>query len=202
MKKPHHFKGVLVIGMVVIVVTYIVFGLLGYLVYGDGICPSITLNLTTTTRVVAKTCVSLSLSHTLINSNFHRVFLIVVLYYAYVIFASFMLQFYVPMDFLEIPFFRLTRIEQWTDRILYSNPRLHKPVTWILHTIFRTVVVLIIGSTYERIARVMFSLQHTQRDMNVYRQSNVNTHKVLYTLSLSCPVPVLVLIIICRYIHC
>ena len=123
---------------------------------------------------------SLSHSHTLINSNFHRVFLIVVLYYAYVIFASFMLQFYVPMDFLEIPFFRLTRIEQWTDRILYSNPRLHKPVTWILHTIFRTVVVLIIGSTYECIARVMFSLQHTQNSFLPCPCSCIDHHRYIH----------------------
>ena len=55
MEKPHHFKKIVVLGMVVIVATYIVFGLLGYLVYGDGICPSITLNLQSPARVAANT---------------------------------------------------------------------------------------------------------------------------------------------------
>ncbi|CAI8057910.1 Proton-coupled amino acid transporter 1 [Geodia barretti] len=128
MEKPHHFKKIVVLGMVVIVATYIVFGLLGYLVYGDGICPSITLNLQSPARVAANT-----------------IFTIVVLYYAYAIFASYMLQFYVPMDFLEIPFFRLIRAESYIDRLFYSHPRLHTPVKWILRTVFRTVIVSITG---------------------------------------------------------
>lgn len=55
MQKPHHFKRILILGMAVIVGIYILFGLLGYLVYGEGICPSITLNLQSPTRVAANT---------------------------------------------------------------------------------------------------------------------------------------------------
>ena len=55
MRKPHHFKRIIILGMAIVVGTYIIFGLLGYLVYGDNICPSITLNLRSPTRVAANT---------------------------------------------------------------------------------------------------------------------------------------------------
>ena len=74
-----------------------------------------------------------------------RVFVIVVFYYGYVTFASFMIQFYVPMDFLETPFFKLIQLEPFVDFLLYSRPHLHGPVNWILRTAFRTIIVLIIG---------------------------------------------------------
>jgi proton-coupled amino acid transporter len=125
MRKPHHFQQIIILGMIVIVSIYILFGLLGYLVYGDDICPSITLNLTST-RIAAKT-----------------VFIIAVLYYGYAIFASFMLQFYVPMDFLEVPFFKLIRMERVIDYLFYSRPHWHGPVKWTLHTLFRTTLVLV-----------------------------------------------------------
>ena len=54
MKKPHHFRRIVILGMIVIVSIYTTFGLLGYLVYGDRICSSITLSLSST-RMVAKT---------------------------------------------------------------------------------------------------------------------------------------------------
>ena len=65
MKNPHHFKSVLIAGMGVVIGTYILFGLLGYLVYGSDICASITLNLRSPTRMAANTSVPLthSLTH-------------------------------------------------------------------------------------------------------------------------------------------
>ena len=54
MRKPHHFHRIIILGMIVIVSTYILFGLLGYLVYGDDICPSVTLNLFSL-RILART---------------------------------------------------------------------------------------------------------------------------------------------------
>ena len=60
MKNPHHFKRIIILGMAVIVSTYSVFGCLGYLVYGSDICPSITLNLTST-RIIANTSVNRAL---------------------------------------------------------------------------------------------------------------------------------------------
>lgn len=45
MKKPQHFKAVLYTGMVITVFLYVSVGTMGYIVYGDGIQPSITLNL-------------------------------------------------------------------------------------------------------------------------------------------------------------
>ena len=45
MKNPHNFQTIVIIGIGTIVTIYVLFGLLGYLVYGDDICPSITFNL-------------------------------------------------------------------------------------------------------------------------------------------------------------
>ena len=56
MKNPHHFKQIVISGMMLIISIYVLFGLLGYLVYGSDICPSITLNLGSA-RVAAKTWV-------------------------------------------------------------------------------------------------------------------------------------------------
>lgn len=86
--------------------------------------------------------------HLSLSLSMYRVFIIVVLYYGYVVFASFMLQFYVPMDFLEIPFFKLIRLDSKIDRLSYSHPHLHGPAKWIAHTIFRTTIVLITGMLY------------------------------------------------------
>ena len=73
-----------------------------------------------------------------------RVFLIVRLLYAYIIFASFLLQFYVPMDFLEPPFLRLlSRLPFNWWKLCYL--RHQDKLDTLFQTIFRTVIVLIIG---------------------------------------------------------
>lgn len=78
----------------------------------------------------------------------YRVFIIVQLYYAYVIFASYMLQFYVPMDFLEIPFFKLIRLEHHIDKLMYYRPQLHGPAYWLAQIVFRTILVSVTGNGY------------------------------------------------------
>ncbi len=45
MKKPKHFKRILFTGMTVVISLYLFVGMLGYVVYGDNIEASITLNL-------------------------------------------------------------------------------------------------------------------------------------------------------------
>ena len=45
MKIPAHAKRVVYTGMLTVTILYSAFGLIGYLVYGDDIQPSITLNL-------------------------------------------------------------------------------------------------------------------------------------------------------------
>ena len=53
MKQPSHAKAVLYVGMGIITVLNAGFGLLGYLVYGDDIQGSITLNLCGTNAITA-----------------------------------------------------------------------------------------------------------------------------------------------------
>ncbi len=53
MKKSSHAKPVISSAMVVVVLLYLSFGTLGYMVYGDDIKPSITLNLESKTRIWA-----------------------------------------------------------------------------------------------------------------------------------------------------
>ena len=68
--------------------------------------------------------------------------MIVKLYFAYAIFASFLLQFYVPMDFLEPPLFELIKVDRW---MLYYFPRRHALLKTVIQFTFRSVIVIIIG---------------------------------------------------------
>jgi len=75
MKEPDHFKSVLNWGMIIVTALYILLGVIGYVTFGDSICGSITLNLPETSLYVAAKIM-----------------------YIFVIFVSFGLQFYVPID--------------------------------------------------------------------------------------------------------
>ncbi|XP_065886087.1 proton-coupled amino acid transporter 1-like [Dysidea avara] len=87
-KNPIHFPKVVYLGMGVITSLYTVFGALGYLAFGDDIDASITLNLPG-------------------DKHLHSVvYHIVKLYFSYAIFVTLLVQFYVPMDFLEPPLIR------------------------------------------------------------------------------------------------
>lgn len=72
----------------------------------------------------------------------HRVLLIVRLFFCFVVFVSFMLQFYVPMDFLEpIVYEKILKLYILEHRF----PRHHRVLRLLIETVFRVSVVLIIG---------------------------------------------------------
>ena len=53
-----------------------------------------------------------------------------------------MLQFYVPMDFLEpIVYDRILRL----DRLTYYYPRCHGVLRMLAESVFRVIIVLLIG---------------------------------------------------------
>ncbi len=85
------------------------------------------------------------LSHLLFIVPTCRAFLIAKLFYAYAIFASFMLQFYVPMDFLEPP---VTKGIDWLKEkfyLVYRYPNHHQLLNTALLLVFRTSLVLLVG---------------------------------------------------------
>ena len=69
------------------------------------------------------------------------VFSMVKLYYAYVVFASYMIQLYVPIVILESPVYRKLRLYRLEER----SPRIGKHLFLIFQLIFRTLVVLMTG---------------------------------------------------------
>ena len=74
---------------------------------------------------------------------FHRLFLLVKLFFSYIIFVAFMLQFYVPMDFLEpIVYHKLLKV----DHLTYRFPRCHGFIQGLIQNGFRVVIVLLIGT--------------------------------------------------------
>ena len=75
----------------------------------------------------------------------HRAFLVAKLYFAYAIFASFMLQFYVPMDFLEPPLNRIINRLKERHYLVYRFPAHHNWLNTVLLLVFRTLVILVIG---------------------------------------------------------
>ena len=78
-------------------------------------------------------------THTHTHTPSNRLFLIVKLYYAYAIFATYMVQFYVPMDFLEPPLIE-------TVHCLF--PHHHARIECPVKIIFRTFVVAITGEFF------------------------------------------------------
>ena len=75
----------------------------------------------------------------------HRAFLVAKLYFAFAIFALFVLQFYVPMDFLEPPLNRIINRLKERYYLVYRFPEHHNRLNTVLLLIFRTLVVLVIG---------------------------------------------------------
>jgi hypothetical protein len=63
------------------------------------------------------------------------------LYYAYAIFAGYLVQFYVPMDFLEVPLYSRLRLHH----LEYRFPHRRHWVFAIFQLLFRLIVVLITG---------------------------------------------------------
>lgn len=78
-------------------------------------------------------------------ASFYRAFLVAKLYFAYAIFASFMLQFYVPMDFLEPPLNRIINMLKERYLLVYRFPEHHNILNTVLLLVFRTLIVLVIG---------------------------------------------------------
>lgn len=122
MKKPEHAVSVLVIGMTMVVVLYTTFGVLGYLTFGNDIEASITLNLASD-NIVEKIFFSLAK-----------------LYYAYAVFAGYLVQFYVPMDFLEVPIYSKLKI---CNKLEYKYPHRRQWFFFSFQIVFRTIIVLI-----------------------------------------------------------
>ena len=84
---------------------------------------------------------SLSLSHAHTHTHMHSFFNIAKLFYSYAILSSFLLQFYVPMDFLEPPLYDKMRL----DQLMYYFPRHHNKVRFFVQILFRTLLVLFTG---------------------------------------------------------
>ena len=70
-----------------------------------------------------------------------RFFFLAKLYYAYAIFAGYLLQFYVPMDFLETPLYSRLRLHT----LEYKYPRQRHRIFPFFQILFRVVVVIITG---------------------------------------------------------
>ena len=73
-------------------------------------------------------------------NDHYRLFMIARIFYSYVIFATFLLQFYVPMDFMEPPVNK--GIEQLKEKFHWKSDN----VNVIVLSAFRTVIVLLIGT--------------------------------------------------------
>ena len=67
-----------------------------------------------------------------------RVFLITKLLFVCSIFVSFLLQFYVPMDFLEPQIVRM-------NYLVYKYPLRHEAIKTAIQLTFRTILVLVTG---------------------------------------------------------
>ena len=71
----------------------------------------------------------------------HRLFLLTKLLFAYSVFSSFLVQFYVPMDFLEPYVYQIVR----TNYLVYKYPRHHEAIKTAIQLTFRTILVLVTG---------------------------------------------------------
>ncbi len=81
----------------------------------------------------------------ILSVSFYRAFLIAKMFYVYAVFASFMLQFYVPMDFLEPPVNRAINYLKEKCLLVYRLPQHHEQLNTFLLMLFRATIVLIIG---------------------------------------------------------
>lgn len=121
MKTPSHFNRIGWIAMSIVISLYSVFGSLGYLAYGTVLKGSITLNL---------------------ESNITAMkifFLLTKLFYSYAIFATYMVQFYVPMDFMEPVLHKCLNLHKLKNRF----PTHHSAIKMAAENAFRAVVVMI-----------------------------------------------------------
>jgi proton-coupled amino acid transporter len=121
MRRPEHAVSVVIVGMTMVVLLYVCFGVLGYLAFGAKIQASVTFNLSSD------------------NSVEKIFFSLAKLYYAYAIFAGYLVQFYVPMDFLEVPLYSRLRLHH----LEYRFPHRRHWVFAIFQLLFRLIVVLI-----------------------------------------------------------
>ena len=84
------------------------------------------------------------LCHHLFDTHIYSFFLVAKLLYSYATLASFPLQFYVPMDFLEPPIYEKMKLGQ----LMYYFPRHHNKVKIIVQLVFRTSIVLLTGECF------------------------------------------------------
>jgi proton-coupled amino acid transporter len=123
MTNPHHAQRVIYFGMTIVTFMYSSFGLLGYLTFGNSILASITLNLCADDYGAA------------------ILFLMTKILFGYSIFISYLLQFYVPMDFIEPQISNLLKL----DKLEYKFPSFHKVLKMLVKCGFRTAIVFIIA---------------------------------------------------------
>ena len=68
--------------------------------------------------------------------------MLVRLFFSYIVFVSFMIMFYVPMDFLEpVVYNKILKL----DHLTYRFPRCHGLVKMLAQSIFRVTLVLLVG---------------------------------------------------------
>ena len=72
-----------------------------------------------------------------------RVFLLTKILFAYSIFISYLLQFYVPLDFLEPHLFKAIRLERFKNKFASGTER--KVIHTVAQLALRTVIVLMTG---------------------------------------------------------
>ena len=71
----------------------------------------------------------------------YSMYIIAKIFFAYATLASFLLQFYVPMDFLEPPLYEKMKLGQ----LMYYFPRHHGKVKLLVQICFRTSLVVLTG---------------------------------------------------------
>jgi proton-coupled amino acid transporter len=121
MKNPGHAKYIIYISMSIVVSIYILFGLLGYLAFGNDLHDSVTFNL----------CPE--------NAFMAIIFALVNIFFGYSVFASYLVQFYVPLDFLQ-PLL-IGRLKFSTPK--YKDTVIHKSIITISNILLRTILVVI-----------------------------------------------------------
>jgi proton-coupled amino acid transporter len=124
MKNPKNISYVIYSAMTCIVSLYASFSIIGYLVYGNNLQSSVTLNLCARDPITA------------------FFFVLAKLLYGVAIFTSFLLQFYVPMDFIEPPLYAKLKL----DYLTYKFPKFHGVIQTTIKLGFRTILVLFTGN--------------------------------------------------------
>ncbi|KAI6646920.1 Proton-coupled amino acid transporter 1-like [Oopsacas minuta] len=89
MANPKFFQPILWLGMLMIISSYAILGLLGYFAFGDNLADVVSLNFPKA-----------------LTSPIYVLYSIAILYLIFGIFSSYLIQFYVPMEIIEPPFLR------------------------------------------------------------------------------------------------